>query len=413
MVVWISFLFILMVICLPTVSGVVSFAGAFLLNKRPAKICLIVSVFTLGILSIIFVPFVRNDLYRYFETMQSVQYLSNLHQFFNYAKTDPVLQYQNNPLFNVLEFEIAKSHHFALLPYIDTIVCYTCVLYPIFDLKEQGKAPNALALWLAVGGISTFYFFYILTFVRWVMACAIFILVSYLYFFKLKKARYLWLYVIPLLFHTGIILAVIIAVYVALLKQVKVRSLIIPLPFIVLALVSSLVLNVSGDSRNILARLIGTLQDYTIFARPSDLSDWIVFIANLIGTWVLVGVSIYFAMNGREKLKNKWTALMILEAVIYVFLLPLSIQITDRYGLIISMFAIITLIANFNNVNSKNRILPIIFISFSVLIKMYAAYLRFKGMQFSIPLSNAMFSNIFFYIGELFKNAPTYFWWGN
>ena len=112
MVVLISFLFILMVICLPVIGGIVSFGGAFLLNKRAARVCLVVSVFTLGILSILFVPFVRNDLYRYFQTMQSVQYLQNLHQFFEYAKTDPILQYQNNPLFNILEFEIAKTHHF-------------------------------------------------------------------------------------------------------------------------------------------------------------------------------------------------------------------------------------------------------------------------------------------------------------
>lgn len=412
MVVLISFLFILMVICLPVIGGIVSFGGAFLLNKRMAKICLVVSVFTLGILSILFVPFVRNDLYRYFQTMQSVQYLQNLHQFFEYAKTDSVLQYQNNPLFNILEFEIAKTHHFYFLPYIDTIVCYTCVLYPIFDLKEQGKISNVFSLWLAIGGVATFYFFYIMTYIRWVMACALFVLVSYLYFFKLKKARYLWLYLIPIFFHTGIILAVLIAIYIALLKRVKISSLIIPIPFFVLILVLSLVLNVSGGSNNIIFKLIGMLQSYTVIAKPSDFSDWVVFIANLIGTWILVVVALYFAMNGNEKLKNKFTSLTVLESLCYAFLLT-SIQITERYSLIISMLAIITLVENFNNLNNKNRVLPMVLISFSILVKVYAAYLKFKGMQFSIPLSKAMFANIFFYIGELLKNAPTYFWWGN
>lgn len=412
MVVLISFLFMLMVICVPVIGGVVSFGGAFLLNKRTAKVCLVISIFTLGILSIIFVPFVRNDLYRYFETMQSVQYLQNLHQFFEYAKTDSVLQYQNNPLFNLIEFEIAKTHHFYFLPYIDTIVCYTCVLYPIFDLKEQGKVSNVMSLWLAIGGISTFYFFYIMTYIRWVMACALFILISYLYFFKLKKIRYLWLYLIPCLFHTGIILAVLIAVYIALLKQVKISNLVIPIPFFVAVLVFSLVLKVSGGSENIFLKLIGMLQSYTIIAKPSDLSDWVVFIANLIGTWVLVVVSLYFVMNGNKRLKDKFNSLMILESLFYAFLLA-SIQVTERYSLVISMLAIITLIENYNNLDHKNKVLPVILISFSILVKIYAAYLKFKGMQFSIPLPKAMFANIFFYIGQLLKNAPTYFWWGN
>ena len=412
MVVLISFLFILMVICLPVIGGVISFGGAFLLNKRAAKICLVVSVFTLGILSIIFVPLVRYDLYRYFQTMQSIQYLQNLHQFFEYAKTDPVLQYQNNPLFNILEFEIAKTHHFYFLPYISTIICYACVLYPIFDLKEQGKISNIISLWLAIGGTSTFYFTYIVTFIRWSMACAFFVLISYLYFFKLKKIRYLWLYLIPVLFHTGIILAVLIAIYIALLRQVKASSLIIPIPFFVVTLICSLVLNISGSSGNIFFKLIRMLQSYTVIAKPSDFSDWVVFIANLIGTWILVVVSLYFAMNGNERIKNKFTALTVLESLFYIFLLT-SIQITERYSLIISMLAIITLIVNFNNLNNKNKVLPMILVSFSILVKVYAAYLQFKGLQFVIPLHETVFTNIFFYINQLLKNAPTYFWWGN
>lgn len=410
MVVLISFLFILMVICLPVIGGIVSFGGAFLLNKRAARVCLVVSVFTLGILSILFVPFIRNDLYRYFQTMQSVQYLQNLHQFFEYAKTDPVLQYQNNPLFNIFEFEIAKTHHFYLLPYIDTIICYACILYPIFDLKEQGKVSNVISLWLAFGAISTFYFFYILTFVRWAIACALFVLTNYLYFYKLKKLKYVFILIIPAFIHTGIILALLISIYVAVLKEIKIKNIIIPIPFFALVLIASLMMNVSGGSENFILKLIGMFQSYTSFARPSDLSDWIVFIANLVGTWVLVLVAAYFAMNSKERLKNKFTALMTLQALFYAFLIA-SIQITERYSLIVSLIALIVIAGNYQNISSKDRVLPIILISGSILIKAYAAYLRFKGMEFSTPLSTAIFSNIFFYIKELMKNFPTLYWW--
>ena len=128
MVVLISFLFILMVICLPVIGGIVSFGGAFLLNKRAARVCLVVSVFTLGILSILFVPFVRNDLYRYFQKMQSVQYLQNLHQFFEYEKQ---IQFCNIKIIHYLTYLNLKLQKLIIFIFCHTLIrlCAIHVFY--------------------------------------------------------------------------------------------------------------------------------------------------------------------------------------------------------------------------------------------------------------------------------------------
>lgn len=395
-----STIFILLVLFLPFFGGIVSFTGAFVLKKSPARICLIISVFTLGILSIVFVPFIRNDLYRYFQTMQVIAPIGNLSQFFEFSKYYSTLQYQNNPLFNLIEFGIAKTHYFYLLPYIDSVICYISILYPIFDLKEQGKVNKGMALWLAIGATSVFYFFYIMTYIRWSLASALFILVTYLYFVKLKKVKYIWIFIIPVLFHLGILPAIIIAVYIALQKKVNFYHILIPIPFFIIFVCLSMIVNVNGSS-NIVFKMIKMFQGYTVIAKPQGFADWTVFIANLLGTWILV----FVALKMSKKNKNKMYYLLVLQSIFYVFLLT-SLQITERYSLLISMLSLIIISYNYNDLDKNSRLVPILLISISILIKLYAAYLKFKGMQFTVPLSTAVFSNIFFFIKQLFTSYP-------
>lgn len=394
--------YIILILMFPLIGGVFSLVCACYLKNKKAFVCLVVAVFTLGLFISFYIPAMQNDLYRYFQTMHNTSIIPTVSGFLQYSKIDPILQYQNNPLFNLFEYGISRTCYFYLLPYLTIVVCYFCILYPIFDLKEKSLISGTWALVLSVAMLSIYYLFYITTLVRWSLACALLILLSYLYFVKFhSQIKYIWMLFIPILIHLGVILAVGVSVYVALVKKMDKKHLFLPLPFFIFLLTGALMTKVSNASNNIIFKMVSMFQGYQDFARPEGLSNWISYIIDT-GSILLIAIFALILMkrlgNKTSKLEFNFRELFLL----YVFLIS-SMQIWQRYELIIGPFALIVCGMNYKNLKNINQhILKIIIVILIILRLYFVGYMKFKGMTFTVPFSGLCLSNLFFYINHLF-----------
>ena len=400
---FIVYILILLMLFFPILGGIMSIFLAFFLRKKKALVSLIIGILNVGLFISLYIPDTANDLYRYFQTMTSIANLPNLANFFEFSKIDPTLQYQNNLLFNLFEFGIAKTGHFYLLPYLTIVICYFCVLYPIFDLKEKNKISSSFSFVLAIAMLSIYSTFYITTLVRWALACAVYILCTYCYFIKLNaKKRNIWILFIPLFIHLGSILAVGVAIYTALIKKVNKRSLLFPVPIFILIFALSLVANVTNVD-NIVLRVVRMIQGYQDFARPEGFTNWISYILDL-GTIIIFAIIAFKYMN-KENFQNsiaKFEFNFRELFLLYLFMIT-SLQIWQRYGLIIGAFSLILYAMNYSKFK-ENRIYVNGIILLCLLIRIYFIwYMKFKGMCFEVSNSELWLSDISYYIQHLFS----------
>lgn len=250
-------LIVLGVFFFPVITGAFALICAFVTNgkKRYWLLCAFCLLSSLVFLDII--PGNGLDVDRYLVVTNQMSMVSGVKDWLSFCLTNPSTQYEKTSyLFFILQYFASRSHYINLLPYISTVLTSFLYFFPFIDYT---KSKNIRVKWYAVI-LSVIPFFMlgygnIASTMRWGLAVSSCLFMDYIYFNYLKSRKYIFLLLLPLLFHLGIIIAVLLSIYVALVKRLNVITIIFPVLFILLYMNTA----VRGNS----STLIGQLSNMT------------------------------------------------------------------------------------------------------------------------------------------------------
>lgn len=176
------------------------------------------------------------DLERYMVTTEQMSMVSGFKNWLLFCRTNPSTQYEKTSyLFFALQYFASRFRYINLLSYLSTILTSFFYFFPFIDYT---RFKNIRLKWYALV-ISLIPFFMlgygnIASTIRWGLAVSSCFCIDYMYFYYLKSKKYIILLFLPILFHLGIILAVVLSVYVAFVKKVNIITLLIPIIAVVL-----------------------------------------------------------------------------------------------------------------------------------------------------------------------------------
>lgn len=390
------------IVWLPIPVGLGCFFGMIGSNKRPVLyyllFCVGVSLLTLWI-----VPAYDSDLSRYYDTMRLMQPLSDWSAFIDFSKNNRILQYQDaNKVFNVIEFFVAKTGQFSWLPFISTLVCNLLVLFPVVDLRKQKKLNSWLAGGLSIELLLLFNLNLTANTMRWAMAVALFGCMSYVYFVKMTNFKFIWLLITPIFFHLGIILAVILALFVAIFREKKRLS----YPVLILGFIGFWLFAdrfVGPGSAGMFAQItnMATIYSTDFMVRNSN-GLIVLFLSRFSGLLLVIAAVVVGSESKSEKCDN-FGRLCRLQFVFWLLLFNNS-MIFNRYVLVSAMLSLFYIGKNMNCIKKSMRSTSLLLIGISGLMLLVITYAGFRRMTFAVPLLELVTKNLI----SLFRNMPIF-----
>jgi len=390
------------IVWLPIPVGIGSFFG-MVVSKKNLYLYYFLFCTGVSLVTLWYIPDYTSDLSRYFETMKSMQSLSGWSEFLDFSQNDRILQYQGtNKIFNMIEYLVAKTGRFSILPFISTFTCYLLVLFPIVDLKKQKKLSPLLAGILSLYLLMLFNLNLTANTMRWAMACAIFGFVAYIYFVKIKDIKFIWILVIPVLFHLGIILAVGLAIFVAIFRKATYFSYaLLSIGFVMFWLYVAK--NSDTTSSGVLYQMTSMANTYsTDFMIRNSNGRIVLYLTRMAGGLVFIATLIIGF--GRKKIeRDNFDRLCLAQFVFWILLFNNS-MIFNRYVLVSSMLGVFYLGKNSALVNSAWVRSSLFFVLTGLLMISVIAYAGFKKMTFSISLPELVTTNLI----SLLTNIPIF-----
>ncbi|MFD1318488.1 hypothetical protein [Loigolactobacillus zhaoyuanensis] len=396
------FILILLLLIFPIPAAIVSFFGMGYFNKKSAYMFMFIFVLGISLLALYYSPSAADDFYRYQQNMRIMRTTTGLSNLFSLINSNTSLNYQSDSiLFNILEYFIAKTGRFTLLPYFSTVITYGSILFPLVDLKVHGYISKTMFFLLSAQILLLFSLFFTFNTMRWAMACALFFLILYIYN-KTQLKRYLYLFIIPILFHVGIILAVALTIYFYFIKKVNLKTV---LPAL-LGLIVYLSIAKFFTGTGILARIAQMATGYSTDFMQRNTNGLIIVFLHRLATVLIISSAAIFIYR-KKGIKIKLDRILIVFTICLILLSGSMIQ--NRYLLVVSLIAILSI--GINYLNSKTAItqldvgLLFIIAMISISASAVIVYADVKDMEFSRPIIEVFFSSIF----SLLKNIPTYY----
>lgn len=246
-------LIVLGIFFFPVITGAFSLVCAFVTNgkKRYWLLCAFCLLSSLVFLDII--PGNGLDVDRYLVVTSQMSMVSGIKDWLSFCLTNPSTQYEKTSyLFFILQYFASRSRYVNLLPYISTVLTSFLYFFPFIDYT---KLKSIRVRWYAVI-LSVIPFFMlgyggIASTMRWGLAVSSCLFLDYIYFYYLKSKKYIFLLLLPLLFHLGIILAVLLSIYVALVKKIDIVTIIFPILVVLLYMNMA----VRGNSNTVIGQL--------------------------------------------------------------------------------------------------------------------------------------------------------------
>lgn len=385
------FILILLLLIFPIPAAIISFFGMGYFNKKSAYMFMFIFVLGISLLALDYSPSVADDFYRYQQNMRIMRTTTGLSNLFNLINSNISLNYQSDSiLFNILEYFIAKTGRFTLLPYFSTVITYGSILFPLVDLKVHSYISRTMFFLLSAQILLLFSLFFTFNTMRWAMACALFFLILYLYN-KTQLKRYLYLFIIPILFHVGIVLAVVLTIYFYFIKKVNLKT-VLPALF---GLIVYLSIAKFFTGTGILARIAQMATGYSTDFMQRNTNGLIILFLHRLATVLIISSAAIFIYR-KKGTKVKLDRILIVFTICLILLSGSMIQ--NRYLLVVCLIAILSI--GMNYVDSKVSItqLDVVLLLIMALISISAssviAYVDVKDMVFKTPFIEVFFSNI-------------------
>lgn len=215
------FIFLLFLVTLPILGGICLLFFTFNCSAKKIAVGLLcVTCILLNVGFLLVIPANGVDLERYFNVISEMRTLSDFHSIVNFWQVN--LQYERtNLLFTLLEWLVSRTHYFTLLPFFTTTLCSFFILYPFLDLYQKYKGKKKVILFSAFITFFLVGYGWMASTSRWGLAVTSSFFIDYIYFLKIKKKRFIFILLLPILFHIGSIVEIILALYAAFIKKIN------------------------------------------------------------------------------------------------------------------------------------------------------------------------------------------------
>jgi len=392
-------------IFLPIPASFAILALSFLMRGRKTYWLLLWAVLTFSLLVLVYIPSVEDDAYRYFQMLGQLRSISNWQEFSMLSQNNELIGYQSSSIgFIALEMLVSKTAYFNLLPYINTVICLFSLFFPFVDLKERCKISGSTALFLSLPLPLLYNFLNTASTMRWSLACSLFGLIVYEYFEKVQNRRYVWMFLIPMIFHPGIILASILAIYVACIKKISISKILFPMLLLAIYLRFVTDSNSSLGSGNPIFQIMNMTNTYSSdFMQHSANGLLFIFLERLLTILVLIMALIVFSQLSREYRLSQFGRMLLFMSLVQ-FALIFTSMIFDRYILVTTFLALIYVARYISKIRLNIRYLIFSMCIVTICIGIVICYANVKRMVFISPFFQLCISNLF----HFFTNIPVY-----
>lgn len=328
--------------------------GVILFNQKSnvvSKIGMSSIIFSLSYPALFYKPLVTDDMYRYFQDMKILSSISTFKGMLEAFNTWPqLLRYKYNVIFDYLEWIIARTGHFNILPFLSVMIFYIFLLIPFSDIISSCKANSVFLFFITMAVIVIYPYGSIINTVRWFMAASMvsFITINYLNYDH--RMLFLLLYLVPVYIHPAIKVPIAVILFAIFLLKRNKNHIKIYLSYLVVFYLFTMYINHliqtgnTQSSTDIMAGAIYYFQSNNVqmtFLQTVGL--WLRDIAPFLyalGTYAVIRFNKYkFQDVLIGKFINVWK-LMVVFDISFIN----EIVILDRFSIFVSIFSIYILI---------------------------------------------------------------------
>lgn len=275
-------LIILAIVLFPGFSGFLILMSAFFTKGKKAYYLLLLSCLLICLIFLDLIPGSGLDFDRYMQMTSALRYMhiqhfSDLLNFFQSSAENE----QNNYLFIFIQYIASKFKFANLLSCISVALSSFFCMFPFIDLVQKKNRYKIFSLILSLIAYFILGYGYMASVMRWSLAVTSSVFIDYLYFIKLQNnKKWCFILIIPMFFHTGIILAVLMSFFVAFTKRITIVDIVI------FSLCCSIFLFLSGNgssSSGLMGQVVNTTKIYsTNFlaageTRNAAILNWIMY----------------------------------------------------------------------------------------------------------------------------------------
>ena len=221
----VTYIFLILIIFFLTFLSGFGFITASFFSKR--KLAYLLLVIGCILINLIFLDLQVGhglDIDRYAVTTQQMQSIHSWKDWLFFYHSDPVMiREKYNLLFLLIQFIASRFRNYNLLSFICSVLSSLFITFPFLDFYLNHKNLLSKALTLCLSSLLIVGFgFYMASVLRWELAVTSLFLLVYIYFIKLNnQKKYIWMLLVPILFHTGIILGVAIVILASWGKKIS------------------------------------------------------------------------------------------------------------------------------------------------------------------------------------------------
>lgn len=398
-IVFILLLVILGVLFLPIITGIILLICSFISNGKKRYWLLLMFCILSGLVFLDIVPGNGLDIERYMIVTSQMSMVSGIKDWLLFCKSNPSTQYEKTSyLFFLLQYIASRFSHLNLLSYYSTVLTSFFYFFPFINYTmSDGLRVKWYACVLSLVSFFLLGYGNIASTMRWGLAVSSCFFVDYLYFYHLKNKRYILLLFLPVFFHLGIILAVILSVYVAILKRINIVTLFVP----VIIVIIYMELAVRGDSSSIIGQLSNMTAIYSNgFGSGQVISQGAKMVMLVQYITVFMLIFYYINLQIKSKVVNEhFSNLAKVFIIMLIFLIPKS-TIFYRYAtfaVIIYCFIAVQILKR-----RKSTFNELILLLLVVACSSFLGFVSYRQFQFVFSDVGIIFKNIF----TLLLNAP-------
>ncbi|WP_242335269.1 hypothetical protein [Limosilactobacillus urinaemulieris] len=389
----------------PAIAGIIFLVAAFFSSGKKPYIYLLLFCTLTSLLFLDIIPGYGLDFDRYMQITSSLKFIkiSSLHDLYEFYKVNAMNE-TNNYLFMLIQYFCSKFKVGNLLSVISVFLSSFFCIFPFLDIVQKEDKHRFLALCLGFICLNILGYGYMASVMRWSLAVTSCLFVNYLFFIRLKeKKKWAFLLLIPLLFHLGIILAVVMSFFVLVAKRVRLSELIIYIICVLVFLFTSIN---GSNSTDLTGQLLNTTKIYSKNFLASGQTRNAVILNIVIYTAYIILILINIVIHRLSPdVINPFTNLSIL-AIISTLLLSTRYLILIRFISLATFFIavdILLTVANENhfiNFSEGKGLLVSLLFAFDIFISFIFGYASFCQFTFPVGSLRIWFVSIFYLINH-------------
>lgn len=393
----------------PAILGILLLLSSFWLDGKKVYLCLAFFCVLTGLIFLDIVPGYGLDFDRYMQTTTVMHYINfkGIGELINFYHQNADNE-SKNLLFILIQYIVSRFNYPNLLSFVSVSLSSFFAFFPFVDIIQRKKEYRFCGLILALIAFFILGYGYMGSVMRWSLAVTSCVFTNYIYFFVLDRdKKWLFILFIPILFHLGIVLGVLISLLVALKRKQNILTLIGFVGFTVLFLVTS---GNSTVGNGIMGQLMTTTRIYsTNFLASTDTTNAIILNFVMYFVYImLIIVDVLIRQAGKARLETQFSQLAMLTVISTIILASrhlILVRFIPLACFFISLDIFLLLTNSKINISLKKN-LGLLISTFLLIDFLMAAFFELASFnQFAFPVSGIAiwFKSIIFIITNTVK----------